>query len=137
MPFLNWVTGTDLNFLPFETADLSIAPSTGVYVIYVIGSTHGKAVKVGFGDVANLIAADRIDQEILDFRKIGKLQITWAETTRAQMSGIARHLSDILTPALRIVGLFALPIEVNLPGSPVVSTQLNQGRSSAHSKADT
>ena len=121
MPYLNWIKEPDLNFLPFAIADRSSAPPIGVYVLFVVGSLDCQTVKVGFGDVATEIAADRINQEILDFRQRGKLQVTWAQTTREQMTGIARHLSNLLQPRIIMAGLSDLPpIEANVPGSPVI-----------------
>ena len=121
MPYLNWAKEPDLNFLPFETADLSTAPPIGVYVLFVVGSLDCQTVKVGFGDVTTEIAADRMNQELLDFRQTGKLQVTWAQTTREQMTGIARHLSDLLQPKIIMAGLSPHPpIETNVPGSPVI-----------------
>jgi hypothetical protein len=121
MPHLNWAKEPDLNFLPFETADLLSAPPIGVYVLFVVSSHGWQTVKVGFGDVTTEIAADRMNQELLDFRQTGKLQVTWAQTTREQMTGIARHLSDLLQPKIIMAGLSPHPpIETNVPGSPVI-----------------
>ena len=116
MPYLNWAKEPDPNLLPFETADLSSTPPIGVYVLFVVGSLDCQTVKVGFGDVATKIVADRMNPEVLDFRQTGKLQVTWAQTTREQMAGLARHLSDLLQPRIIMAGLSDHPpIEMNLP----------------------
>jgi hypothetical protein len=120
MPYLHWAKGPGSNFLPFETADLSSAPRIGVYALIVVGSLDYQTLKVGFGDVATQIAADRMNQQILAFRQTAELQVTWAETTREQMTGIARHLSDALKPRIIMPGLSDPPIEMNVPGSSVI-----------------
>lgn len=120
MPYVDWAKGEDLNFLPFETADVTRAPASGVYAILLISATGTQTIKVGFGEIGKLVLVDREDKEILDFRQSGKLQVTWGATSPEMMLGIARHLSDQLNPVLKAGGLYAPPIEVNMPGSDVV-----------------
>jgi hypothetical protein len=124
MPWVNWVQGGSLyGFCPFATVDLTEAPATGVYVIFVIGSmdaTTWKTVKIGYGDIAKLISADRADQRLVAFAENGTLEVTWGEVRPEEMDGIACYLRDALKPLIRSVGSTAPPIKVNVPGSPVI-----------------
>jgi hypothetical protein len=120
MTWVNWATSGGCRFLSFETADLGQAPSSGVYVIVLIGAAPC-TVKVGHGDVPRLVAIDRDDPEVLKFRQSGELEITWADAPPELAAGYARHLSDwaVLNPCIKLSDLHAQPIPVNVPGSPV------------------
>lgn len=124
MPWVNWVQGGSPGwFCPFATVDLTEAPATGVHVIFVIGSmdpTTWKTVKIGYGDIAKLISADRADQQLFAFAQNGTLQVTWGEVRPEEMGGIACYLCDALKPLIRSGGSTAPPITVNVPGSDVI-----------------
>jgi hypothetical protein len=76
---------------------------------------QARSVKIGYGNVAEMIAADRRDPEILACEQNGTLQVTWGATEPEQMMGIVRSLSDQLTPLIKITAPYAAPIPVNLP----------------------
>lgn len=116
MPFLDWAMASHSDFLPFQDAELSTAPNSGVYVI--VDRVAGSTLKIGFGDVAALLAADRDDDVIC--RNKAALQVTWAAALPQHLPGITRSLSEKLNPAIRSE-TFATSLEVNVPGSPVVA----------------
>ena len=124
MPYLNWITENNLNFLPLNTVELSGAPRCGVYVIVAVGSDDARTVKVGFGDVVNLVGADCYDNQILFFGQNGCLQVTWAAASPEQFPGIALYLQKTMRPYIKMVDLIATQIPVNVPGSSVVPDQI-------------
>jgi hypothetical protein len=97
------------------TADLSEAPHSGVYVILCF--EHMRTVKIGYGNVAELILAARQDQQIFALAQSGTLEVTWAAARPEQMIGMVRDLSDQLKPLIKINVPYDAPsIPTNLPG---------------------
>jgi hypothetical protein len=97
--------------------DLAAVATFGVYIIWRSGETAW-TVRVGQGDIAGMLSADRQDPNVLAFSSLSRLRVTWAEVPEANRNGMERYLVDQLHPLLggRYPDAGAIP--VNLPWAP-------------------
>lgn len=112
---LNWFKcGDDGHWCDLEALNLGTVSESGVYIIWHEGSP-GRVVRLGQGDVADRLGAHRNDEEILAYKKFGKLRVTWATVPAAQRDGVERYLANGWPPLVGGAFPDAQPIAVNAP----------------------
>lgn len=111
---LNWVISEAHDWLPFDTVNLSAVTDSGVYVIWHAG-LPSRTVKVGQGDIKSRLQAHRLDSNITDYRRFGRLYVTWASVSVLQRDGAERYLGDLLKPLVADRFPDVLPVAVNSP----------------------
>ncbi len=114
MTTLMWVTDHDGGWCRLETVDLTDVRTTGVYIIWHEG-TPGRVVRIGQGDIAERLTAERGDRDVLGCGKAGTLRVTWAYVPANQLDGIERYLVDQLMPLVGDGTRDVLPMAVNSP----------------------
>ena len=86
----------------------------GVYIIWH-GGKNPRVVRVGQGVVRDRLNASRKDKDIVQFKNIGPLNVTWATVGARYRDGVERYLTEMLEPLIEDRLLTVPPIEVNLP----------------------
>lgn len=116
---VTWIKCKADNWCPLETLDLeSMREVSGVYIIWHEGNLHQApwTVRVGQGaPIKTRLSAHRNDKEILAYRSIGILRVTWAAVPALQRDGIERFLGNNLQPRVGSLFPVALPLAVNYP----------------------
>lgn len=114
---LSWVKcGEGTSWCPLETVNLTNVTTHGVYIIWHEGNPS-RVVRIGQGDIAARLAAHRFDLEILRYRRIGALRVTWAAVSAVQRDGVETYLADQYPPLVGDAFPHAVPIAVNSPWS--------------------
>lgn len=112
---LSWVKcGDDGHWCDLELLTLDNIETEGVYIIWHEGSP-GSVVRIGQGDIADRLGKHRRDQEILAYKKKGKLRVTWAAVSAAQRDGVEAYLADKWSPLVGDAFPDVHPIAVNSP----------------------
>ena len=112
---LNWLKcGSDSRWCSFELLNLNTVTELGIYIIWHKGNP-GRVVRVGQGDVADRLSKHRTDPEIIAYKKIGALRVTWASVPAHQRDGVERYLADTWNPLVGDAFPDAVPIAVNSP----------------------
>jgi len=108
--------GDDGHWCSLEDLDLSsIGEVAGVYIIWHEGNP-GRVVRLGQGDpIKDRLAGHRLDKEIMAYKKVGKLRVTWASVPLAQRDGVERYLAETWPPLVGDAFPRAQPIVVNSP----------------------
>ena len=75
----------------------------------------GRVVCVGYGDVGEQLASERLDPSVLACEMFGPLRVTWASVMPSERAGVARYLADYWTPLLGDGGVTASAVEANPP----------------------
>ncbi len=114
---VHWVKSHTGQWYSFETFDLFHAKGSGVYAIWYDGRLPA-IVCVGHGNLASRLADRRTDRGIQMYRKLGMLNVTWAEVPFRLQQGVARYLTEMLQPPFGDMLLLVPPIAVELPGFP-------------------
>ena len=116
---VTWIKCKADNWCPLETLDLETMGETcGVYIIWHEGNSQRPpwTVRVGQGaPIKTRLSAHRNDKEILAYRNIGTLRVTWGAVPLDQRDGVERFLGDTLQPRVGECFPAALPIAVNYP----------------------
>lgn len=115
---LEWVKCEGDVWCSFERLDLSNVISFGVYVIWkppALALSTPQVIRVGQGNIAERIAAHRLDPEITQYGP--GLLVTWAEVLGYYVDGVEAFLAQQLRPAVGDRFPLAPPIAVNLPGA--------------------
>ena len=109
-----WIKSVSDDWLPLGF-DLSTCRTPfGVYVIWHGGQSPW-TVRVGQGNVADRLAADRRDKLITMHTGKGGLWVTWATVAAPYLDGVERYLVDQLRPLVADEHPDAAAIPVNLP----------------------
>jgi hypothetical protein len=109
-----WVRPNQNDWYCLESVDLAAIATFGVYIIWRSGETAW-TVRVGQGDIAGRLSADRQDPKVLGFSSLSRLRVTWAEVPEAHRNGMERYLVDQLHPLLGGRYSDVAPIPMNLP----------------------
>ena len=99
---------------PFETVNLDGVTANGVYVIWHQGNP-ARVVYIGQGDVADRIAAHRLNPEVANYSANGTMRVTWAAVASAHQDGVERYLADRYPPLVGVAHPNVEPIAVNGP----------------------
>jgi hypothetical protein len=112
---VGWVKcGHGPSWCRLETVDLTSVRTTGVYVIWHAGHP-ARVVRVGQGDITARLTAHRADPEILKYRELGTLFVTWAAVPAHQLDGVERYLANAWPPLIGDVFPYVAPLPVNSP----------------------
>jgi hypothetical protein len=114
---VNWAQPQFGRWYPLLT-DFKNVVITGVYIIWHAGQP-GRYVKVGQGkrgNVGSRLNAHAADREILAYRRLGELYVTWTTLPDHLVDGVERYLGDTLRPLVGDRFPDTIPIVVNLPG---------------------
>lgn len=97
-----------------QSVNLAAIAAFGVYIIWRSSQTPW-TVRVGQGDIADRLSADRQNPKILANSSLARLRVTWVEVSETDRNGIERYLVDQLRPLVGDPYPDVLPIPVNLP----------------------
>ena len=112
---LSWIKcDEDHQWCPLESVNLSNVTAEGVYIIWHDGNPS-QVMRIGQGDVAERLEEHRNNPEILAYRKMGTLRVTWAAVSAVQRDGVERYLADQWPPLVGDVFPAVQPIAVNSP----------------------
>ena len=111
---LSWIKSTTNTWLPLATVNLANVATRGVYIIWHAGNP-GRVVRVGQGAIADRLCSHRGDSQIMQYAAYGKLMVTWASVSAAQIDGVERHLADYWKPLVGDRHPNVAPIAVNSP----------------------
>jgi len=114
MTTIAWIKSTTGTWLPLETVDLSNVSAVGVYVIWHEGQPS-RVVRIGQGDIADRLRSHRTDSQILKFKNLGTLRVTWAAVSPLLLDGVERYLADQWRPLVGDAFPSAIPVPVNSP----------------------
>ena len=92
---LHWLQVDDPGAL--ESLDSSLLPQSGVYVVWH-GGPKPRVIRVGYGNIADRLAAFRNDSKMMAYARFGALRAAWAEVPEAHSRGIAKFLASRLRP---------------------------------------
>lgn len=112
---LTWIKcGNDGHWCSFEDVNLANVTAGGVYIIWHEGNP-GRVVRIGQGIIKDRLTTHRDDEEITDYRKKGKLLVTWASVLLGQRDGVEAYLADKWNPLVGEAFPDVVPIAVNSP----------------------
>ena len=114
---ITWKTcGDDGHWCSLENLNLdSLGDVAGVYIIWHEGNP-GRVVRVGQGaPIKNRLSAHSNDPEILQYKKLGTLRVTWGAVSSGQRDGVERYLGNEWSPLVGTDFPDAEPIVVNSP----------------------
>jgi hypothetical protein len=116
MQTLTWNKCEGDKWCPFLTVNLQHPHFQNLGGIYVIwhGGQNPWTVYVGQGDIADRLAAHRLNPQILQYNSLG-LFVTWASVVPGLRDGIERFLANKLQPKEGAAHPDVAPIETNLP----------------------
>lgn len=91
----------------------------GVFVVWCVLPSGGKALKVGSGNIADQLKNLRSSSFIQDYSKNGPIKASWVAVNGVlkedQLSGVEAFLNSRYTPVFG-QNIAAIPIEVKLVG---------------------
>lgn len=111
-PTVDWTKCGNL-YCALDDVDLSRITASGVFMIWHDGDP-GRVIRVGQGEIADRIRANRNDPATTAYRASGTLRVTWAELPAAQWDGVERYLADSYHPLLGDAHPNVAPIAVDL-----------------------
>ena len=113
---LHWVKCEGDKWCPFLTVNLAHQHFNGLRGVYIIwhGGQTPWTVYVGQGEIAERLAAHRLDPDILQYSGSG-LFVTWAEVDVLSRDGVELFLGQQLRPRAAARFPQAMSIPVNLP----------------------
>ncbi len=111
---LAWVKCEQDRWCNLEAVDLSRVETTGIYIIWH-GGPDPHIVRIGQGDIAYRLTAQRKDKAILAYREKGGLYVTWAAVAAHRLDGVENYLSDLWRPLIGERFPNEEPIAVNSP----------------------
>ena len=105
-----------------EKVNVAGSTSNGAFIIW-LGGERARTIRVGHGQIATVVRAQRHDVKVLNYRRMGTLFVTWAPLPDYEARGAATYLQQTLLPL--IVDRFeeAAVIDVNLPWTAKPSTR--------------
>lgn len=108
--------GNDGHWCSLEDLDLdSVGEVAGVYMIWHTG-TPGRVVRIGQGaPIKSRLSAHRNDKEILAYRNLGTLRVTWAAVPALHRDNVERYLANTWPPLVGSAFPDVLPLAVNSP----------------------
>jgi hypothetical protein len=109
-----WVRPNINDWYCLQSVNLAAIATLGVYIIWRSGNTPW-TVRVGQGDIADRLSADRQNPKILAYSSLAGLRVTWVEVSEADRNGIERYLVGQLHPLVGDRYPDVQPIPVNLP----------------------
>jgi hypothetical protein len=114
--YLQWTKSAGDDWYELDYVDLSKIDCYGVYLIWKRGDAFlrpSQVVRVGQGDIATSLAAQRHDAAIT--RHGPGLLVTWAEVAAFYAGGVEVYLAQRLRPLVGDRFSLATPFPVNLP----------------------
>jgi hypothetical protein len=116
---VSWTKCAGNAWCQLEKVDVARVASSGVFIVWA-SSQRPRAVRIGYGPIAQRVRAQRHDANVMRYRKTGTLYVTWVALPDYESQGVMIYLSNALRPFVRDplppVGM----IEVNLPFTPSV-----------------
>ncbi len=107
-----------------ELEKVNVAASThnGTFIVW-LGGDRARTIRVGHGQIATVVRAQRHDVKVLNYKRMGTLYVTWTLLPDYQSIGAATYLQQTLRPLL--VGRFdeVAVLDVNLPWTAKASTR--------------
>ena len=113
-PQLVWHKCENDRWCRLADLDLLRISAFGVYVLWHAGYP-GRVVKVGYGDIAARLEADRHNDTVQHYGRSGPLFVTWAAADPSSVEGVTRHLADTLRPLISAGLSHVAPIPLNSP----------------------
>jgi hypothetical protein len=107
---VRWFASADFDEL--EPDDISAhGPVSGVLVVWH-GGPRPRVIRVGYGDIAQRLAAFREDPKLMSYGLFGPLQAAWAKVPEDRMRGVAKFLVSRLRPMHSdpLAGVTAIPV---------------------------
>lgn len=101
-PWVKSTSGEWLDLLGLNLAGSYFAtPRNGVYAIWYKTPSQSPVIKVGQGNIAERLAAERTNPEVLKFASLGPLKVSWwPADEQATRNGIEAFLSEKYSPIL-------------------------------------
>jgi hypothetical protein len=99
-----------------EKVNVAASQASGTFVVWV--GERPRAVRVGYGRIAQVVRAQRHDANVLRYRTTGTLYVSWVALPEYESQGAMVYLTRIMRPFLadRLPEVGA--IEVNPPWMP-------------------
>lgn len=111
---LTWMYCQGTVWCGLHTLDLNNLPAqTGVYIIFYAGNP-GRVVYVGSGNIAERLAAHRVNPDIQAYVS-RDLKVTWAAVEPHWMQHVERYLADNFHPLVGDAHPDVVPVAVNSP----------------------
>lgn len=111
---LSWVKCRGDVWCGLRHVDLGPIDARGVYIIWH-GGNPGRVVRVGKGDIASAVTAERTDPDVLAYLADGELYVTWASVPAHQIDGVHRYLSAEWRPLIEDPVLDVAPLPASAP----------------------
>jgi hypothetical protein len=110
--------GDDNHWCSLENLNLdNLGDTAGVYIIWHEGNP-ARVVRVGQGNpIKDRLSAHRNDMQILAYKAIGRLRVTWASVPYRERDGVEKYLADTWCPLVGDAFPDVDAIAVNSPWS--------------------
>lgn len=112
---VNWVRCAGGVWCELEKVNVAGSPTLGTYVVWVGQRDRRRAVRIGWGRIAEVVRTQRHDVRVLRFRSNGTLYVTWAALGDYESQGAALYLNRTMRPVLADRLPEVGEIEVNPP----------------------
>ena len=109
-----WTRCSGGGWCELERVDVSAIQASGVHIVWHGGSSP-RVIRVGEGNIAELIGTDRANGAILSYRQAGALHVTWAVVDRHLRTGVARFVANRTLPRVSEPPRVATAVPCNMP----------------------